>query len=77
MIFLYKTSSISIYLAARILNFADSDLAIMVGLFRCLIIGLLQSGASIIITVFSVAVLGRLSVSIKMPFVALGSSGST
>ena len=60
----------SIYLAAQILNFADSDSAVMVGLFRYSIIGLLQSGALIIIIVFSVAVLGRPSISIKMPLVA-------
>ena len=58
----------SIYLAARILNFADFDSAVMVGLFKYSIIGLLQSGALIIITVFSIVVLGRLSVSIKIPF---------
>ena len=64
-----------IYLAARILNFVDSDSIAMVGLFKYSIIGLLQSRASIIIT--SVAVLERLNISIKIPFVAFGSSGST
>ena len=49
-----------IYLTAQILNFADFDSVVMVGLFRYSIIGLLQSGASIIIILFSVAVLGRL-----------------
>ena len=38
------------YLVARILNFDDSDLVAMVELFKYSIIGLLQSGASIIIT---------------------------
>ena len=47
-----------IYLAAQILNFADSDSVVMVGLFKYSIIGLLQLGASIIRMVFSVAVLG-------------------
>ena len=61
------------YLAARVLNFADFDLVVMAGLFKYSIIGLFQSGASIIITVFSVAVFGRLSVSIKILFVAFGS----
>ena len=75
--FLYNTSSMRIYLEARILNFADSDSVVMTGFFKYSIIGLLQLGASIIMTIFLVAMLGRLSVSIKIPFVALGSSGST
>ena len=64
-----------IYLTVRILNFVDSDSVAMVGLFKYSIIGLLQSRASIIIT--SVAVLERLNISIKIPFVAFRSSGST
>ena len=75
--FLYNTSSMRIYLAAQILSFAESDSVPTVGLFKYWIIGLLQSGASIIMTDLSVAVLGRLSVSIKIPFVAPGSSAST
>ena len=75
--FLYNTSSMRIYLAVRILNFADSDSVVMAGFFKYSIIGLLQSGVSIIMTDFSVAVLGRPNVSIKISFVALGSSEST
>ena len=70
-------SSIRMYLAARILNFIDFDFVSMVGLFKYSIIRLFQSGALIVITYSSIAILGWLRTSIKILFVALGSVGST
>ena len=74
--FLYKTSSMNMYLAAQILNFIDFESISIARLFKYSIIGLLQSRASIVIT-SSFVVLGRLSTSTKIPFIAFGSIEST
>ena len=65
----------SMYLAIRIFNFFDFDSVSLVGIFKYSIIGLLQSGAFIVIT-SPVSVLGRLMISTKIPLVALESLGS-
>ena len=65
-----------IYLAVQILNFVDFDSVAMVGLFKYSIIGLLQSGVSIIITSSVAAVLGRLRTSTRISLIVLGSLGS-
>ena len=64
-----------IYLATQILSFADSDSVSLVWLFKYSIIGLLQSGVSIVIT-SHVSILGRLRTSTKIPLVALELVGS-
>ena len=74
---LYKTSSMRVYLAALIFNFTDCEFVFAVKLFKYLIIGLLQSRASIAIIFCSFAVLDWLSISTKIPIVAFGLEGSS
>ena len=69
-------SSMRMYLATQILNFADSDSVSMVGLFKYSIIRLLQLRVLIVIT-SPVSILGRLTTSTEIPLIALELVGST
>ena len=69
-------SSIRMYLATQILNFADSDSVSMVGLFKYSVIRLLQLRVLIVIT-SPVSILGQLTTSTKIPLVALELVGFT
>ena len=64
-----------VYLAPLILNFIDDEFVPAIGLFRYSIIALLQSGALIIITISSSAILGWFKSSTKIPVMALGLKG--